>query len=78
MKRNGYCWGIVGVNGAKTRAHVISLDARHSCACLLLSHIPMFSEALFSICEVEYGPAITNELRNKFISKNLLFLLIGC
>ena len=25
MKRNGYCWGIVGVNGAKTRAHVISL-----------------------------------------------------
>ena len=26
LKRKGYCWGIVGVNGAKTRAHVISLD----------------------------------------------------
>ena len=25
LKRNEYCWGMVGVNGAKTRAHVISL-----------------------------------------------------
>ena len=25
LKRNGYCWGMVGVNGAKTRAHVVSL-----------------------------------------------------
>ena len=29
LKRNGYCWGIVGVNGAKTRAHVISLYSDH-------------------------------------------------
>ena len=34
LKRNGYCWGIVGVNGAKTRAHVISLVYNH----LLLFH----------------------------------------
>ena len=25
MKRNGYCGGMVGLNGAKTRAHVTSL-----------------------------------------------------
>ena len=29
LKRNGYCWGMVGVNGAKTRAHVVSLGRGH-------------------------------------------------
>ena len=44
MKRNGYCWGIVGVNGAKTRAHVISLgnDMAQLCVTLMIKWEPVY------------------------------------
>ena len=49
MKWNGYCGGMVGVNGAKIRAHVISLAkdlALLSKTNFHVSHLPMILESL--------------------------------
>ena len=45
LKRNGYCWGMVGVNGAKTRAHVVSLGL-----VFLESQGNRYFESKFRIC----------------------------